>query len=77
MDRATAVSTLPPYLIGAEVAGLARTTVARVRYWDRKGLLPSIRPPGTRHVLYPRDKVLAWLEGRFSDAANGRSHRNT
>jgi MerR HTH family regulatory protein len=48
-----------------EVAALARTTRARIRYWDRKGLLPSVRPSGTRMVLYPREQILAWLHGNW------------
>jgi hypothetical protein len=48
-----------------EVAALARTTRERVRYWDRKGLLPSVRPSGTRLVLYPREMTLAWLHGKW------------
>ncbi len=48
-----------------EVAALARTTRERVRYWDRKGILPSVRPAGTRLVLYPREQILAWLHGNW------------
>lgn len=51
------------FLTRVEVATLARTTVERVRYWDHKGLLPRVRPSGTRQVLYPRTQILAWLRG--------------
>jgi hypothetical protein len=56
----------PEFLTRREVADLARTSVSRVRYWDRKGLLPRVRPVGTRLVLYPRNEVLAWLRGNWT-----------
>jgi hypothetical protein len=56
-------SELGEFLTRAEVAQLTKTTVARVRQWDRRGLLPRVNPPGTRLVLYPRAAVVAWLKG--------------
>jgi predicted DNA-binding transcriptional regulator AlpA len=56
----------PEFLTRREVAALARTSLSRVRYWDRKGLLPRVRPFGTRLVLYPRAEVLAWIRGEWA-----------
>ena len=57
-------TTLPEFLTREEVAKLARTTVGRVAFWNRRRLLPRVKPPGTRLVLYPREAVLAWLRGK-------------
>lgn len=59
----TVDSELGEFLTRAELAQLTKTTVARVRQWDRRGLLPRLNPPGTRLVLYPRAAVIAWLKG--------------
>lgn len=59
----------PEFLTRAEVAAMARTTLERVRYWDRKGLLPRVRPHGTSLVLYPRQPILAWLRGDWPPRA--------
>ena len=61
----------PEFLTRAEVAAMARTTLERVRYWDRKRLLPRVRPSGTRLVLYPRQPILAWLHGDWPPRAMG------
>lgn len=53
------------FLTREEVAALGRTTVARVRYWERRGLIPRARPAGTRLVLFPRKAVVAWLRGEW------------
>jgi excisionase family DNA binding protein len=54
---------LAEFLTRKELAELTKTTVARVRQWDRRGLLPRVNPPGTRLILYPRAAVMAWLKG--------------
>lgn len=43
-----------------EVADLARTTVATVRYWRQSGLGPPGFKVG-RRVLYERREVMQWL----------------
>jgi hypothetical protein len=56
----------PDLLTRAEVAALARVDVGRVEQWDRRRLIPRVRPRGTKVILYPRDAVLAWLHGETS-----------
>jgi excisionase family DNA binding protein len=51
----------PRFLTRREVAVLARVTYETVERWDQRGILPRVRPEGTRRVLYPRDAVIAWL----------------
>ena len=50
------------FLTRAEVADLMRISVERVRQWDRRGLLPRVRVPGTKLVLYPQSEIFALLE---------------
>lgn len=57
------MSEAPEFLTKAEIAEIARTTVSRVQYWDRRGWLPRVQPKGSRLVLHPREAVLAWLRG--------------
>jgi hypothetical protein len=44
-----------------ELARLLQVRPARIRRWERRGLIPRLAPAGTRLVLYPRSAVLAWL----------------
>ena len=50
----------PDYLVTEEVANLARTTPATVRYWHHAGLGPKSFKVGRRR-LYARADVEAWL----------------
>jgi len=53
----------PELLTFDDVARLARVPASRVRSWQRRGRLPGIRPVGTNLILFPRDRVMAWLRG--------------
>jgi len=59
------------YMLEHEVAELLRVPRARVRFWRKKGLIPTVRPPGTRLILYPRAAVLAWIAGEPSQGPGG------
>jgi excisionase family DNA binding protein len=63
MDRMGRFEDLPRFLTETEVARLARVPTDRVRRWRKRRLLPGVRPPGTRQVLYPREQVIDWLRG--------------
>lgn len=55
------------YLITEEVAELARTTPATVRYWRHCGKGPRWLKPG-RRCLYRESDVRAWLEDALKPA---------
>jgi hypothetical protein len=56
----------------AEIAELAGVPISRVWYWDRKGLIPRIKPAGTRLILHPRAETLSWLNGEVSTRGGDR-----
>lgn len=52
------------FLSFADVATLARVSESKVRRWHKRKLLPALRPPGTKTVLFERGAIVAWLRGR-------------
>src|SRR3954464_11468144 len=53
----------PELLTITEAAELLRAPVATLRYWRHRGTGPRSFRLG-RRVLYPRDHLQAWVEGR-------------
>jgi hypothetical protein len=49
------------YLKAGDVAAELRVSEQAVRVWCRKGILPAIRPQGTRQWLIDPQEYRAWL----------------